>query len=456
MRIVLSLLIPVCAIAFQNCGGFQASSSTKESLQAPSLKLMGNAVREAKLDGVDIDSTVGIAATGSSSELVSCAADKSSCRVPNMPLLSQLDMPSPLAPVLCVPTATSMLMEALLASGMDLTGPVGQEYKALGDATQRTLWLAKKMNTNDLGTYNFQQEVGVDDLVMHSSPKFRQSTVFVSDISPELMKKTLDGGGIGSINYGHYKVMPTILLSGRQTSLVLREGGHSVALSGYSVENGQLKIAYNDPWDRTRYSRVLERDPVERADGSKVMFPFTSADGKYSGYYMFKFPVVGSGEEYLEIVDYFRPLSRVPASQPNQPEQPNQPTDPTTPIADQRQAWIGQLYSSLLARSPDAAGVSHFTSIAMSSASVEQCRAVFRGFLDSAEFIDRQSRMSDGLFIETLYMGVLRRNPYSTGDSASVEAWMAHLGQGNSRESVKAQFLQAEETTSLCRSLGYQ
>jgi Domain of unknown function (DUF4214) len=411
-------------VGFQNCGqGFSAgmTGGALFSSAGAGKVLEGNAVKEANLSGKSIlsnDLRAAAVGVASATELVSCSSNNSSCLASNMSLLSQLKMPTPNAGMFCAPTSAGMLFDAMLNSGVQFPRNEGPEFMALGSSEQRVLWLGQKFQTDANGTYPYPQTMAIDSLAFAATPGYELKTIPSQLVTPEQIKEKILLRSIAALNYGHFKVpAATTLASGRRVSTPTAEGGHAVAVSGFrTTAVGETEIIYNDPWDATQYSRVFTRDPLQRADGVYVAWPFTSADGAYSPYAVFKWSDSFDQSERVEAITFFGAIQ--PRALPN------------APVVDQAkaaaQAVVIDVYRTLLGRLPESAALDQYTAYLLAGNSRAQMEDQIRASEEYKNRIKSQTpaatptpvpnspnsvaRATDAI-VTALFKGLLQRAP---------------------------------------------
>jgi hypothetical protein len=108
-------------------------------------------------------------------------------------------------------------------------------------------------------------------------------------------------------------------------------------------------------------------------------------------------------------------------------------------VADECQAQVTRLYHAAFGRTPDASGLSYWTSkLASGSATLaNEANAI----ACSPEFANLHGKLSDSAFVGQLYQDALGR----AADAAGFDAWTGALAHGASRGSVLAGFSESSE-----------
>lgn len=115
---------------------------------------------------------------------------------------------------------------------------------------------------------------------------------------------------------------------------------------------------------------------------------------------------------------------------------------------EQIKGFVERLYSLVLGRASDPAGLEAWTDILVSGK--EDGAKVALGFVDSDEFKSRS--LSDTDYITVLYQTFLNREP----DAAGLAAWQNVLANGFSRTYVFRGFAESDEFTDICTNYGIQ
>lgn len=118
----------------------------------------------------------------------------------------------------------------------------------------------------------------------------------------------------------------------------------------------------------------------------------------------------------------------------------------TLTVKDQVKAFVSRLYTQLLGREADSAGLSSWTEVLRNKQ--EQGAKVAQGFITSPEFTKRN--LSDKEYISVLYKTFLDRD----ADGAGLAAWQKVLDDGLSRLHVFKGFAESEEFTKICNTYG--
>ena len=108
--------------------------------------------------------------------------------------------------------------------------------------------------------------------------------------------------------------------------------------------------------------------------------------------------------------------------------------------------FVVRLYTQLLGRKPDEAGLESWTEVLRSQK--EQGAKVAQGFVESPEF--KKRNLSDKEYISILYRTFLDRE----ADAAGLAAWQKLLDDGLSRLYVFKGFAESDEFTEICNSYG--
>ena len=113
---------------------------------------------------------------------------------------------------------------------------------------------------------------------------------------------------------------------------------------------------------------------------------------------------------------------------------------------DPVEAFVSRLYSVILNRNPDSAGLKEWTEVLKSGR--EQGAKVAQGFVDSPEMKARN--LSDDAYIRALYRAFFDRE----ADAGGLEAWKKVLDSGLSRLHVFRGFAESDEFTKICERYG--
>jgi hypothetical protein len=491
-------VITTIALAFQNCsGGFGSSIA---SFGSHATGIIGSAVKEAGLTGVAVVSH-DVKSAGASSvsaaqsgpiALVSCTADKTHCEATQMPVISQRNLPTPLADSFCAPTSSSMIFEAILKTDFAPTAAYTQhhytkEYMGLSNLSDRVLLVGKHMETTQAGTTSGKQMGGMDWFLgggddatygIAFGDKYRNYNQ-----SPQSLVDHVKSGGVGTLNYTHVVMREEVLASGKTVLRGEALGGHVVALSGFSKNAaGELEIIYNDPFDNVRYSRVFSDHSSLIPAGSDAQYPFLGSvgakpvilfDWKTQGLpgYKDNTIVVEILTEYLPIIrkvaslpevtlDPSIPVESIPApgatpsATPTAMATPKSTATPAPSVSDDViTAWIRQLYNRGLHRDVDSQGLVHWLTMAKSSNTVAQCRALLVTFVSSQEFVALQNQnVRDSDYVPEIYRTVLLREPDANGHLQ----WVNAIGNGMSRNEMAKQLIAMPETALVCQKIGFK
>ncbi len=114
--------------------------------------------------------------------------------------------------------------------------------------------------------------------------------------------------------------------------------------------------------------------------------------------------------------------------------------------ADPTRDYVRHLYSTLLGREPEAAGLTDWTNRLKSKA--ETGAEVVQGIVFSDEF--KNKKLSDENYVTILYSALFDRGP----DSSGYNGWVSDLKDGLSRNYVLAGFIGSEEFHKLCAKYG--
>ena len=113
---------------------------------------------------------------------------------------------------------------------------------------------------------------------------------------------------------------------------------------------------------------------------------------------------------------------------------------------DPVEAFVSRLYSVILNRNPDSAGLKAWAEVLKSGR--EQGAKVAQGFVDSPEMKARN--LSDDAYIRALYRAFFDRE----ADAGGLEAWKSVLNSGLSRLHVFKGFAESNEFTGICSKYG--
>lgn len=115
-------------------------------------------------------------------------------------------------------------------------------------------------------------------------------------------------------------------------------------------------------------------------------------------------------------------------------------------VVDQVKQFVSRLYTQILGRNPDPAGLNAWTDVLKSGK--EQGAKVAQGFITSKEFTDRN--LSDKDYVTILYKTFFDRDP----DPSGLQGWLGELDSGLSRLHVFRGFAESQEFTKICDSYG--
>ncbi|MEM9133404.1 MAG: DUF4214 domain-containing protein [Actinomycetota bacterium] len=102
------------------------------------------------------------------------------------------------------------------------------------------------------------------------------------------------------------------------------------------------------------------------------------------------------------------------------------------------EAEVYRLYVAFFLRTPDASGLAYWVSVRESGASLD---AIAASFSASVEFQSDYGSLSDADFVELVYHNVLARNP----DAAGVSYWQSLLAAGTDRGAMMIGFSESQE-----------
>lgn len=114
--------------------------------------------------------------------------------------------------------------------------------------------------------------------------------------------------------------------------------------------------------------------------------------------------------------------------------------------ADPVEAFVERLYTNILQRDADQAGLDSWTNVLKTGK--ESGAKVAQGFVDSNEFKSRN--LSSEAYVTILYRTFFDREP----DNAGLNAWVGVLNAGLSRLHVFKGFAESNEFTQICNSYG--
>ena len=117
-------------------------------------------------------------------------------------------------------------------------------------------------------------------------------------------------------------------------------------------------------------------------------------------------------------------------------------------VIDPVKAFVSRLYTQILGRQADPAGLSQWANVLRSGK--EQGAKVAQGFIDSTEF--KKRNLSDTEYVTTLYRTFFNREP----DEGGLKAWLKVLDSGLSRLHVFKGFAESDEFTKLCSAYGIE
>jgi hypothetical protein len=99
-------------------------------------------------------------------------------------------------------------------------------------------------------------------------------------------------------------------------------------------------------------------------------------------------------------------------------------------VPDQNSANVARLYYGVLGRAPDAAGLAGWTGVADGGPS--SFESITQAFLNSAEYTNAHTGISNTQFVDALYVDALGRH----GAASELQGWVGAISQGLSRADV--------------------
>lgn len=127
---------------------------------------------------------------------------------------------------------------------------------------------------------------------------------------------------------------------------------------------------------------------------------------------------------------------------------PGTTTTPTpVPEAEKQvKAFVTRMYTEVLDRTPDTAGIDNWTNWLLTH-EIDGA-GIAHGFIMSKEFLDKG--LSDEAYVDVLYKTFFNR----VADAGGKETWMNLLANGSSRGYVLSGFVNSKEFDALCESFG--
>ncbi|WP_413558944.1 hypothetical protein [Bdellovibrio sp. HCB209] len=177
----------------------------------------------------------------------------SECKTESMPLLDQMEssVKSKFGSMACVPTSSTMVMEAIFADKKDIVaGSFTDSIYQQGSYGAIVLMGNDMKTTSKNGTYVNDAKTTFDKIA-----KGFQSGA--SSFSYQNSKKTISAAGlladmqagqVGSILFASYVPKCSSMASGRQTCSFTREYGHSVAVQAASATSVQIYDPSDEKW----------------------------------------------------------------------------------------------------------------------------------------------------------------------------------------------------------------
>ena len=120
--------------------------------------------------------------------------------------------------------------------------------------------------------------------------------------------------------------------------------------------------------------------------------------------------------------------------------------EPTPPSTSEVSSFVERLYTNVLGRSSDAAGLANWVNTLQTSNASD----VAKSFFNSQEFLS--ANYSDAVYVQKLYNTFLGR----TYDDAGLAHWVAQLSNGTSRNSVLDGFAYSSEFATIAQSYGIE
>jgi serralysin len=112
-------------------------------------------------------------------------------------------------------------------------------------------------------------------------------------------------------------------------------------------------------------------------------------------------------------------------------------------LRDDDAAQVARLYDTTLGRLPDADGLVSWTNALKSGVSLAE---ISKGFTNSTEFQQQYGSLDNAGFMALLYSNVLDRQP----DSAGMAVWTESMSSGKARADVVVEFSESAEHQNLC------
>ncbi len=237
----------------------------------------------------------------------------------------------------------------------------------------------------------------------------------------------------------------SLRISSTQSSAIIGEGGVEIANAqvditcvGNSIAGGSIKIS----GDSTRISAVSNFATVNE---------FSVAVYAYSGGIDIESPLVIATPNGGSIKTFNSTVAIADANGNKALSVLiNNPSGSSSSSVDRAAAErnVGSMYTGLLGRGADAAGLKSWTD---ELASGKVCMAqVIKGFVDSAEFKSRNLSNKD--YVKALYEGALGRTP----SDSEMEGWVKALENGTSRDAILNSFFNSDEFRNNCAALGVE
>lgn len=111
-------------------------------------------------------------------------------------------------------------------------------------------------------------------------------------------------------------------------------------------------------------------------------------------------------------------------------------------VSNSDEASVIRVFYGVLGRAPDSAGLEYWTNRLNGTIKPKLTVAgVAKGFMNTREFKSKYGNLSNQKFVEAMYPQVFGRIP----DAAGLKYWTDRLNEGQTRESMMANFVQSEE-----------
>ncbi len=273
---------------------------------------------------------------------VNCSS-ATACSVQNIPLIDQ-NNPALLSQwgvtsngstttMLCAPTAVAMALSSLTDGNLSvLPGTVSANFKAM-NYLDRVNYIAQLIGTTRTGG-SFWDNMGntyagrAVDFTATLSGRYAYASTTVAADSKRILTD-MSQGMAPTVQYGHYNISCTNLLSGELSCTYQRNGGHAMAVKAVSGTS----VTFNDPWYANVFSALVSLAPSMTSQGQTILHILPSQFSQSTAY-QFKWSTTYAAmmEGIVSVGGSANLASSSPAPQPLPTPQPlPQPSPPPLP-----------------------------------------------------------------------------------------------------------------------------